>query len=58
MPAALLVRDIVFPGIWAYAFIAREVSWRGNSMKIRTDGADELNAAAPTVSRVPTGNQA
>jgi ceramide glucosyltransferase len=47
MPAALLVRDIVFPGIWAYAFIAREVSWRGNSMKIRTDGADELNAAAP-----------
>lgn len=50
MPAALLVRDIVFPGIWAYAFIAREVSWRGNSMKIRTDGADELNAVAPTLS--------
>ncbi len=49
MPAALLVRDIVFPGIWAYAFIAREVSWRGNSMKIRTDGADELNAATPAV---------
>jgi ceramide glucosyltransferase len=47
MPAALLIRDIVFPGIWAYAFIAREVSWRGNAMKIRTDGADELNAAAP-----------
>jgi ceramide glucosyltransferase len=47
MPAALLVRDIVFPGIWAYAFIAREVSWRGNSMKIRTDGEDELNAAVP-----------
>lgn len=50
MPAALLVRDVVFPGIWAYAFIAREVSWRGNSMKIRTDGEDELNAAAPTLS--------
>lgn len=50
MPAALLVRDVVFPGIWAYAFIAREVSWRGNSMKIRTDGEDELNAAAPIAS--------
>jgi ceramide glucosyltransferase len=55
MPAALLVRDIVFPGIWAYAFIAREVSWRGNSMKIRTDGADELNAATPAASLVTAG---
>lgn len=46
-PLALLVRDLVFPAIWAYAFVAREVSWRGNAMKIRTDGADELNDAAP-----------
>lgn len=45
MPLALLARDIVFPGIWAYAFVAGEVSWRGNAMKIRTDGEDELNAA-------------
>lgn len=50
MPLALLIRDIVFPGVWAYAFIAGEVSWRGNSMKIRTDGEDELNAAAPALS--------
>ena len=50
MPLALLIRDIVFPGVWAYAFIAGEVSWRGNSMKIRTDGEDELNAASPTMS--------
>ncbi|MFN3672323.1 MAG: ceramide glucosyltransferase [Bosea sp. (in: a-proteobacteria)] len=45
MPLALLVRDVVFPGIWAYAFIAGEVTWRGNAMKIRADGEDELNAA-------------
>lgn len=50
MPLALLLRDIVFPGIWTYAFIAGEVSWRGNSMKIRTDGEDELNSAAPALS--------
>ncbi|CAN7281802.1 glycosyltransferase [Bosea sp. LjRoot90] len=45
-PAAYLVRDLVFPGIWAYAFVAREVSWRGNDMKIKTDGEDELNTAS------------
>jgi ceramide glucosyltransferase len=45
MPLALLIRDIVFPGVWAYAFVAGEVSWRGNAMKIKTDGEDELNAA-------------
>jgi ceramide glucosyltransferase len=50
MPLALLVRDIVFPGVWAYAFLAGEVSWRGNAMKIKTDGGDELNAAAPALS--------
>lgn len=49
-PLALLVRDLVFPGIWAYAFVAGEVSWRGNAMTIKTDGADELNAAIPALS--------
>jgi ceramide glucosyltransferase len=49
-PAAYLVRDLVFPGIWAYAFVAGEVSWRGNEMKIKTDGADELNEALPALS--------
>jgi ceramide glucosyltransferase len=51
-PLALLARDILFPGIWAYAFVAGEVSWRGNEMKIKTDGADELNDAVPTLSPV------
>ena len=25
----MLARDIAFPGIWAYAFVGGEVSWRG-----------------------------
>lgn len=49
-PFAMLVRDIAFPGVWAYAFIGGEVSWRGNAMKIRTDGANELNQATPALS--------
>lgn len=47
---AMLVRDIAFPGVWAYAFVGGEVSWRGNAMKIRTDGANELNQATPALS--------
>jgi ceramide glucosyltransferase len=47
---AYLTRDLVFPGIWAYAFLAGEVSWRGNAMKIRADGDDRLNDNAPTLS--------
>ena len=50
MPLALLIRDIVFPGVWVYAFIAGEVSWRGNAMKIKTDGEDELNAVPASLS--------
>ena len=49
-PLAMLARDIAFPGIWAYAFVGGEVSWRGNAMKIRTDGANKLNDATPTLS--------
>ncbi|WP_186420925.1 glycosyltransferase [Bosea sp. CS1GBMeth4] len=49
-PLAYLARDLVFPGIWAYAFVAREVSWRGNAMKIKADGEDELNQAVPALS--------
>lgn len=49
-PIAMLARDIAFPGVWAYAFVGGEVSWRGNAMKIRTDGANELNDTTPTLS--------
>jgi ceramide glucosyltransferase len=51
-PLAYLARDLAFPGIWAYAFVAREVSWRGNAMKIKADGEDELNQAVPALSAV------
>ncbi|HEY5794661.1 MAG TPA: ceramide glucosyltransferase [Bosea sp. (in: a-proteobacteria)] len=49
-PLAMLVRDIAFPAVWAYAFVGGEVSWRGNAMKIRTDGDSALNDAVPAVS--------
>lgn len=49
-PIAMLARDIAFPGVWAYAFVGGEVSWRGNAMKIRADGANELNDKAPKLS--------
>jgi len=52
MPLALLLRDLIFPCVWAYAFVAGEVSWRGNSMKIRTDGEDQLNDSQPELSAV------
>lgn len=48
-PLAMAVRDIAFPGIWAYAFVGGEVSWRGNAMKIKTDGANELNDVVPAL---------
>lgn len=46
-PLAMLARDLAFPCVWAYAFVGGEVSWRGNAMKIRTDGTNELNDALP-----------
>lgn len=55
-PLAMLVRDVAFPGVWAYAFVGGEVSWRGNAMKIRADGANELNDAVPALSA--TGSSA
>ena len=48
-PLVMLVRDIAFPGVWAYAFVGGEVSWRGNAMKIKTDGVSELNDAVPAM---------
>jgi ceramide glucosyltransferase len=45
-PLAFLARDLVFPAIWLSAFIVRKVNWRGNQMKIRTDGEDSLSASS------------
>ena len=55
-PLALLVRDLTFPAIWAYSFLAGDVSWRGNAMTIKSDGGNRLNAAAPALSRTLTSD--
>lgn len=55
-PFALLVRDLTFPAIWAYSFLAGDVSWRGNAMTIKSDGGNRLNAAAPALSRTLTSD--
>ncbi len=46
-PLAFLVRDAAVPFIWAWAFVGRETTWRGNAMSIATDGRDRLNGARP-----------
>lgn len=55
-PFAFLVRDLTFPAIWAYSFLAGDVSWRGNAMTIKSDGGNRLNAEAPAVSRSLTSD--
>jgi len=42
-PLAYLVRDLLFPAIWAYAFIAVDVDWRGNAMTIAAKGDSARN---------------
>jgi len=48
-PLAFFARDILFPALWAYAFVGREVSWRGNAMKIASNGESALNAEVPAL---------
>ena len=48
-PLAFLARDLMFPLIWAYAFVGRQVEWRGNAMKIASDGDSALNAEVPAL---------
>ena len=55
-PFAFLVRDLTFPAIWAYSFLAGDVSWRGNAMTIKSDGGNRLNAEAPALSRSLTSD--
>ncbi|RVU21508.1 ceramide glucosyltransferase [Methylobacterium oryzihabitans] len=44
LPLACLVRDVVLLPIWAAAWIARGITWRGNAMDIRTKPAAGLRA--------------
>jgi ceramide glucosyltransferase len=45
-PVCFLVRDVLQPLIWAGAWAAREVVWRGNAMDIRT--AKTSSASEPS----------
>jgi ceramide glucosyltransferase len=56
-PVAFLVRDLTFPAIWAYSFLAGDVDWRGNAMTITTGGGNRLNTTAPALSRTLTSDR-
>ncbi|MXQ10260.1 ceramide glucosyltransferase [Microvirga makkahensis] len=45
-PIACLTRDCLIPIMWAYAWIGRNVVWRGNAMTIRVNGAEPLNESS------------
>ena len=47
MPLAFLVRDLSYLPIWAYAWISREVVWRGNVMRLDADEPSVEKAVAP-----------
>lgn len=48
MILALLVRDTLFPAIWASAWMHSAIVWRGNAMEIRPKEAGRLPARAST----------
>jgi ceramide glucosyltransferase len=56
-PFAFLARDLMFPAIWAYAFVGGEVTWRGNAMRIGSGGDSALNEQAPALSAAPPPRQ-
>lgn len=46
MVAAMMVRDILLPAIWARGWLGGAVDWRGNAMTIRTKAMTELEEGA------------
>ena len=42
MVAAMMVRDLLLPAIWARGWLGGAVDWRGNAMTIRTKAMTEL----------------
>lgn len=46
MVAAMMVRDLLLPGIWARGWLGGAVDWRGNAMTIRTKAMTELEEGA------------
>jgi ceramide glucosyltransferase len=39
-----IVRDALLLPMWAYAWVAVQIEWRGNAMSVRTKGAEQLRA--------------
>lgn len=48
MPIAFVVRDALLLPMWAYAWVAEDVVWRGNAMSIRAEGSSVVPADNPT----------
>ncbi len=46
MVAAMMVRDLLLPAIWARGWLGGAVDWRGNAMTIRTKAMTELEEGA------------
>ncbi len=57
LPLACLVRDALLLPIWAAAWIARGITWRGNAMDIRTKPAAGLRAPCGRRRRRPDRGQ-
>jgi len=48
MPAAMLLRDLMLPGLWIDAWLSDEVKWRGSTVseaKARSFRVRELSAS-------------
>lgn len=43
-PLVCFTRDLLILPMWAYAWVAEEIVWRGNAMSVRTNGGHELRA--------------
>ncbi|MDB5512346.1 MAG: ceramide glucosyltransferase [Enterovirga sp.] len=43
-PFAFVARDLLLVPMWAYAWVAEDIVWRGNAMSIRTKGSAEVPA--------------
>jgi len=46
MVAAMMVRDLLLPAIWARGWLGGAVDWRGNAMTISTKAMTELEGGA------------
>lgn len=45
-PIVCFTRDCLIPAVWAYAWIGKNVVWRGNPMTIQVTGAEPLHESS------------